>query len=103
MSGHLRIRRATRADCRMYWEWANEEAVRAASFSSEPIPWETHVAWFEKRVEAPDCRLYLACDPAGRPVGQVRYELEGDEAIVSISIPAEHRGKGAVIKKVEAQ
>lgn len=101
MTEGLFVRPATREDCRLYWEWANEEAVRAASFSSEPIPWSTHVAWFETRVGAPDCRLYLVCEASGDPVAQVRFEIEGEKAVVSISVGAEHRHKGYGLRALE--
>ena len=90
----LRIRRATRDDCRLYWEWANDPAVRQASFSSEPIPWEAHVEWFTRRLDAPDSRLYVISDAEGEPVAQVRFEIEGACAVVSVSVAASHQGKG---------
>ena len=89
----LRLRKAREDDCRLLWEWTNDPAVRAVSFSSEPIPWETHVEWFRSRLNDPDCILYIATNSEGIPIGQVRYEIGGDEAIVSISIEKNSRGK----------
>src|SRR5262249_29798585 len=90
----LVVRQVGREDVRLLWEWANEPDVRAASFSSAPIPWDDHVRWFERRLDDPRCALYIASNGEGRPVGQIRFEREGDEAVVSISLAPEARGKG---------
>jgi UDP-2,4-diacetamido-2,4,6-trideoxy-beta-L-altropyranose hydrolase len=89
----LRLRKAREDDCRLLWEWTNDPEVRAVSFSSEPIPWETHEEWFKSRLSDQGCILYIATDSEGNPIGQIRYEFGGDEAIVSISIEKNSRGK----------
>ncbi|MBI4326591.1 MAG: UDP-2,4-diacetamido-2,4,6-trideoxy-beta-L-altropyranose hydrolase [Chloroflexi bacterium] len=89
----LCLRSVTADDCRLVWEWANDTGVRAASFSSEPIPWENHVAWFSARLADPDCRFWLATDTEQRPVGQVRFNMAGREATISVSLDAGRRGK----------
>jgi UDP-2,4-diacetamido-2,4,6-trideoxy-beta-L-altropyranose hydrolase len=38
----ITLKRATQEDCRLIWKWANDPDVRAASFSSKPIPYDTH-------------------------------------------------------------
>ncbi len=89
----MRLRPATAEDARRIFEWANDPSTRAVSFSSEPIPWETHVAWFERRLADDACQLFLACD-GEEPVGQVRLDHDGARATISVSIAAEHRGRG---------
>ncbi len=90
----LRLRRVEESDCRLLWEWANEPEVRAVSFSSEAIPWERHLEWFNSRLTDSDAVLYLAMNANNIPVGQVRYQIEGTRAVVSISLAAGFRGKG---------
>ena len=93
-SRDIRLRPAGPGDCRLYWEWANEPAVRVASFSTDPIPWETHQAWFSARLADPHTRLYVAEDE-GRPWGQVRIEgSRGGQGEIAFSIAAAHRGQG---------
>jgi UDP-2,4-diacetamido-2,4,6-trideoxy-beta-L-altropyranose hydrolase len=88
----LQIRRATVADCRLIWEWSNQPSVRAASFLSEPIPWEDHCRWFHERLTGTATVLYVA--ERGLPIGQTRFELqEDDEALISISLDAAVRGR----------
>ena len=94
----IKLRRASRKDCKMIWRWANDPAVRAGSFTPEPIGYEDHVKWFEARLSAADCRIYIAeeiaanGDPA--PVGQIRFDLKGREAVISISLDRKFRGQG---------
>ena len=88
----LHLRPATADDCRRIWEWANEPAVRAVSFNSEPIPWEQHVAWFNRRLADANTRLWIA-GQAVAPVGQVRFDLDGPTATISVSLDATRRGK----------
>ena len=92
--GALRLRRATKADCQLLWEWSNEPVVRAASFSSEPIPWAQHVAWFAARMDDPSHHIYLAVDVGSCPVGMVRFDLTGDVATISVSLAVHARGMG---------
>jgi UDP-2,4-diacetamido-2,4,6-trideoxy-beta-L-altropyranose hydrolase len=88
------LREACEDDCRLLWKWSNDPDVRAASFSSEPIPWEEHAEWFQARVNDPNCIFYIAIDSEGIPIGQVRYEIEDKEAVISVSIDRKIFGKG---------
>ena len=90
----LRLRRVEERDSRLLWEWANDPAVRAASFSSEFIPWERHQDWFGAKLADPNAVLYLATNPENVLIGQVRYQLDGPGAQLSVSLAPEFRGKG---------
>ena len=90
----LRLRRVEERDSRLLWEWANDPAVRAASFSSEFIPWEHHQDWFGAKLADPNAVLYLATNPENVLIGQVRYQLDGPGAQLSVSLAPEFRGKG---------
>jgi UDP-2,4-diacetamido-2,4,6-trideoxy-beta-L-altropyranose hydrolase len=93
--GDISLRPACPADCHLIWEWANEPAVRTASFSPATIPWEVHQEWFEARLNDPNCALFVALNKAGVPIGQVRCEVKGDGvAVLSISVDTRFRGKG---------
>lgn len=92
--GSLRLRAADQNDCRLLWEWANDPEVRTVSFSTDPIPWEQHLQWFNTKLGDPDAALYLAVDPEDTPIGHVRYQIDGARAAVSISLARPWRGKG---------
>lgn len=91
----LRLRAIEPGDCRWVWELANEPAVRSASFHSDPIPWESHCAWFQRRLADSVSRFYVALDGADTVLGQVRFELEAGDAIISLSLCPTQRGRGS--------
>jgi RimJ/RimL family protein N-acetyltransferase len=76
--------------------WANEPAVRAASFQSAAIPWETHVRWLARRLRMPKTvRIYVVETPAHGPIGQVRFErTHSTRAVVSVAVSRQLRGQG---------
>lgn len=92
--GGLKLRRAAEADSRLLWEWANEPGARAVSFSPEPIAWETHAGWFNSKLSDPRCFLFVAENEEGAPVGQVRFDTDAGEAVISVSVDARARGGG---------
>ena len=89
----LVLRRASRADAKLLWQWANDPDVRRASFSPEPIAWETHEPWLEARLAAPGTRIWVL-EHDGEAVGQVRYDRAGDAAEIDYSVTAPSRGRG---------
>lgn len=91
----LKLRRATFDDCHLLWEWANEPAVRAASFSTGFIPWEEHVNWLRRKVSEPDCHHYIIVLSGNDcPVGQVRFDCMGNEAEIHVTVVSDLRGHG---------
>ena len=91
----LKLRRANQGDCRLLWEWANDSAVRAASFQSQSISWEQHSDWFAQKLDSNQSIIYIGEDESGTPVGQFRLDWNsGCEAQVDISVARERRGSG---------
>ena len=88
------LRPARTDDCRLLWEWANDPAVRAVSFNTDPIPWGQHQQWFAAKLTDRACVFWVAEDNAGTPIGQVRYDVRQREATMSISMEKNCRGKG---------
>ncbi|OPY75166.1 MAG: undecaprenyldiphospho-muramoylpentapeptide beta-N- acetylglucosaminyltransferase [Syntrophorhabdus sp. PtaU1.Bin153] len=90
----ITVRRVCEEDCKLVWQWANDRETRAFSFSSEPISWEDHVKWFAASTRNPSHFFYIVLNIHGEPIGQVRYSLRGNEAVISASIDAKFRGRG---------
>jgi len=90
----IKLRAVSEEDCKLLWEWANSPEVRAASFSSEIIPWEQHAEWFRSKLSDPHCIMYVATNGQGAPIGQIRYDIRDKEAVVSVSIDRKLRGMG---------
>ena len=87
------LREATPTDMDLLFEWANDPAVRKNSFRSDPIPYEDHVKWFQHVMEDKNILQFILMDD-DIPVGQIRLNLDNDEAEIGYSIVAEYRGKG---------
>jgi RimJ/RimL family protein N-acetyltransferase len=73
--------------------WRNDPQTRLASRNTDPIAWETHVAWLRNTLANPDCRLFVV-ESAGHPVGSVRGNWSADGWELSWTVAPEHRGQG---------
>lgn len=96
----LRIRRATQDDAKRVWEWACDPETRAMSFHSDPIPWSDHSCWYSARLADENSLLLIAEDQGGGPVGIARFEVDGDRAVVGVTVSPIHRGKGLAARLI---
>lgn len=90
----LRLRLVRESDCRLLFEWAVEPAARAASFHSAAISWEDHAGWFAERLQDPHSVIYIGENATGEPVGLVRFQINGETAVLSVNVAPEFRGEG---------
>jgi UDP-2,4-diacetamido-2,4,6-trideoxy-beta-L-altropyranose hydrolase len=93
-ASQLRLRPVRTDDCRQIWEWANDPEARAASVAEKEIPWASHIQWFSSRVNSPTCLFYVAQNSDEDPIGQIRFEISGAEAVLSVSLVKAARGHG---------
>lgn len=87
------LRKAEKDDMDLLFRWANDPVVRANSFDINPIQYENHVKWFNKMMGDSTIIQFILIDE-DVPVGQIRLNVDGDEAEVGYSIGAEFRGEG---------
>jgi RimJ/RimL family protein N-acetyltransferase len=98
----ITLRTARWDDRELLFSWVNDTAVREASFSSAPIAWDEHVAWFERQQGDPNVVIFVACNRDRTAVAQARFCAKGERADISVSVAADHRGHGygaVVIRK----
>ncbi len=93
MTDNLMLRRVEPSDCRVLWEWANDPETRSASLDPRPIPWEQHVAWFNARLHDNNSVMYIAT-VANTAIGVIRFTVDEDSAVVSITVGRRFRGQG---------
>ena len=89
----ISLRYATPGDSSVVYGWINESYVREQSFNTAPITPEEHSAWFLAKMRDPNAVYFIVSDRIGTPVGQVRYDIAGTDATISILIDAKNRGK----------
>lgn len=97
----IRLRPVQTGDCDLLLAWRNHPTTRANSFSTEEIEPDTHRAWFQKKLEDENC-LFLMAEDQGEPVGQIRFDLDGLNAVISVAVdPARvNRGIGTVLTRL---
>ena len=88
------LRHVLEGDCKFVFELSNSPEVRSISFSKDPIPWETHLQWFNRILQDKNSAFYIAEGCDGNPIGQIRFKKDLNEAVVSVSLVKGVRGKG---------
>lgn len=90
----LYLRQANLDDENLLLNWANEPVVRAHSFNKEIISTETHHNWLIDKLADKNCIVLIGIDSHELPVGQVRFDCDGEEAFIDVSIDSALRGCG---------
>lgn len=99
----LNLRKATTEDCDTIFTWANDPLTRLQSFSTEPIPYDTHVAWFNSKLEDSNSYIFVL-EYENEACGTIRVDIENNEGIISYNIAPYWRGRGlgiAILKLLE--
>ena len=89
----VRLRPALFSDAITLWRWRNDPQTRAASFSGGAVELAEHERWLQETLGRPDRRLYVA-HAEGRDVATARLDVQGADAVVSITVAPEWRGRG---------
>jgi UDP-2,4-diacetamido-2,4,6-trideoxy-beta-L-altropyranose hydrolase len=90
-SSMVRVREAEAGDLRQLWEWANDPVTRANSFTPEPVSWDEHVGWFQRRRDAGLPTLVV--EHAGEPLATVRFD-DPAHSTISVTLAPASRGGG---------
>jgi len=89
---HWLVKHANFEDVDLYWNWANDKQVRKHAINKEHIEWEKHLKWFSDKLNDESCTMYIVyCDH--KPIGQVRFDIEGNFAKIDYSIARQYRSR----------
>ncbi len=89
------IRIANRSDIKDIFDWANDENTRQMSHTTDLVDWDEHNVWFNSSLIDPS-RLLLICEDENlkKKIAVVRFDVDGERAVVSINVSPNMRGKG---------
>ncbi|AFN74397.1 acetyltransferase, GNAT family [Melioribacter roseus P3M-2] len=88
------LRKAVSEDSEIVYELSNDPSVRSQSINKKPIEWDEHTIWFDGKIKDNNYLFLLAFDREDNFIGQIRFEIENNSAVVSISLTEKFRGKG---------
>lgn len=90
MDREISLRRVELGDCGNVYAWRNADETRKHSFGSDPIFRGEHDQWFAATLANPD-QVLLIGECQGDAVGVLRYDLQGEDATVSVYlVPGKH-------------
>lgn len=89
----LNFRKAKESDRDILFEWVNEAETRRQSFQEQRITPEEHDRWFQNVLKDERIQL-LILYLSEKPVGSIRFSIEGKNAVLSYSIDRGYRGRG---------
>lgn len=88
------LRKISKDDIHDVFLLSNEDYVREFSISKSKIAWEEHAVWFENILNSSNNIFYVITDFDNNFLGQLRYKIEDNCAVVSISLCKSITGKG---------
>lgn len=93
LNHELSFRKAKESDRDILFEWVNEAETRRQSFQEHRITPEEHDRWFQNVLKDERIQL-LILYLSEKPVGSIRFSIEGKNAVLSYSIDSGYRGRG---------
>lgn len=88
-----KLRKVTKKDKDLLFQWANDSECRKNSLNTSEITYQEHCIWFDKKLSDENYLMYLYL-VEGEPAGQIRIEIEDEIGVISYSVAREYRGKG---------
>jgi UDP-2,4-diacetamido-2,4,6-trideoxy-beta-L-altropyranose hydrolase len=97
----LTTRPADERDEELLLEWANDPATRRNAFAQARVTSAGHKIWLQAKLNDPGCRMFIVETVDKIPVGQVRFDREGQASAISYSVAPLLRGRGLGAKVLE--
>lgn len=88
------IRPAIITDASLLFNLRNDPITRSNSFNKNIIDWGEHLVWLQNSLENINRKIFIATNKSSDPIGQLRFDIYGNSAEISLAISQEFRGKG---------
>jgi RimJ/RimL family protein N-acetyltransferase len=92
-SNYITLRKAGVDDSKNLFQWRNHPEIRKASRHANLIDWQDHQKWFSS-VLAEEEKVLLIGQSANVTVGVVRFDMQDEEAVISIYLVPEKISPG---------
>jgi len=92
MIKNIFFREATLNDAEILFQLSNEDSVRANSINKNKIKWDNHVNWLKEKFASENYSIFLFFYE-NEFLGQVKFESQNHELIISLCITEKFRGK----------
>ncbi len=89
----IQLRPVVLSDRENLFHWRNHAAVRQYALQADEIDWESHCRWLDATLQNPQRALLMGAQD-GAPVGVLRYDVAGAEALVSVYLVPQRMGQG---------
>lgn len=90
----INLRKVKSEDIKEVFDLSNKDYVRRYSINKDKIEWADHVKWFDLILDDKTTVFYVVTDKNDSFLGQIRYKITENSAIVSISLSEKLKGKG---------
>ncbi len=90
----LNFRRACLSDSDRLLGWRNDPDARINFFNTNEVSQANHEAWFFDVLQNKNQILYIIETRGCLPIGQMRFDIDGECAEISITIGKKYRGRG---------
>ena len=97
----LALRPAAAEDADLIYQWRNAFATRRYFFDPRLLDADGHADWYARLLADPDRILLIGLD-GDRPVGAIRYDIQGEAADISVFLDPEVRGRGYGVRLIRA-
>ncbi len=92
------FRFANLGDSENLFNWRNSSSIRSISKYKEVFDYESHLKWLKKKLSNKNV-LFLIAEFLSKPIGVIRFEIEENEAVISIyKVPKSPRSFGLIKK-----
>jgi len=92
----ITLRKANWSDVGFYLLLRNDITVRNSSFNKNLVDFGVHNNWFKNKLRDSSSFLYVV-ETVHKRAGQIRFDIENNQAEVHISILPEFRGRGTAV------
>lgn len=96
----LYLRNASIEDLEITHDWANHPHTRQYAFNQRFISKEEHYEWFSGKISDQNC-IYKLLISGDEPIGSIRFDINGNEGLISYLIAPYQKGKGLGKKLLE--